>query len=172
MGMTIESGPDGRTVRFDGRILFLTEDPELIRKQLAGEDLDWDPAIKLRDDISTDEITPVWVCYHYDEKLGEYPYVGLECQGERPIGQNDVKGGGFVACVSGKRRGKGFNLKHGTDSLVFLLRVKSLHFCSHPDRDIKSVYPDWKGKLLPPNLVFPYFGTSGSTEEGPSICQY
>ena len=107
MGMTVESGANGPAVRFEGRILFLTEDPELIRKQLAGEDLDWDPSIKLRDDISTDEITPVWVCYHYDEKLGEYPYVALECQGERPVGQNDVKNGGFVACVSGKRRGKG-----------------------------------------------------------------
>ncbi len=107
MGMTLESGPKGPAVRFEGRILFLTEDPELIRQQLAGEDLDWDPSIKLRDDISTDEITPVWVCYHYDEKLGEYPYVGLECEEERPIGHNDVKDGGFVACVSGKRRGKG-----------------------------------------------------------------
>jgi 3-isopropylmalate/(R)-2-methylmalate dehydratase large subunit len=105
--MKLENTPDGPAVRFEGRILFLTEDPELIRKQLAGEDLDWDPSIKLRDDISTDEITPVWVCYHYDEKLGDYPYVGLECQGETPIGENDVKNGGFVACVSGKRRGKG-----------------------------------------------------------------
>jgi 3-isopropylmalate/(R)-2-methylmalate dehydratase large subunit len=96
-----------RCVRFEGRILFLTEDPELIRRQLAGGDLDWDPSIKLRDDISTDEITPGWVCYHYDEKLGEYPYVGLECRGEHPIGRNDVRNGGFVACVSGRRRGKG-----------------------------------------------------------------
>ncbi|NIN71237.1 MAG: 3-isopropylmalate dehydratase [Gemmatimonadetes bacterium] len=107
MGVTFESTASGPTVRFEGRVLFLTESPELIRRQLAGEDLDWDPSIKLRDDISTDEITPGWVCYHYDEKLGEYPYVGLECRGERPVGQNDVKKGGFVACVSGKRRGKG-----------------------------------------------------------------
>src|SRR5882762_854612 len=28
-------------VRFSGRILFLTEDPELIRRQLAGRDLPW-----------------------------------------------------------------------------------------------------------------------------------
>ena len=94
-------------VRLRGRVLFLTEDPELIRRQLAGEDLDWDPSIPLRDDISTDEITPGWVCYHYDEKLGEYPYVGLLCGGEHPIGRNDVKNGGFVCSVSGKRRGKG-----------------------------------------------------------------
>ena len=95
------------TVRFKGRILFLTEDPDLIRRQLAGEDLDWNPSIPLRDDISTDEITPGWVCYHFDEKLGEYPYVGLLCGDERPIGRNDIRRGGFVCSVSGKRRGKG-----------------------------------------------------------------
>jgi 3-isopropylmalate/(R)-2-methylmalate dehydratase large subunit len=95
------------TVRLQGRVLFLTEDPELIRRQLAGEDLEWDPSIPLRNDISTDEITPGWVCYHYDEKLGEYPYVGLLCGGEHPIGRNDVRNGGFVCAVSGKRRGKG-----------------------------------------------------------------
>ena len=95
------------TVRLQGRILFLTEDPDLIRRQLAGEDLEWDPSIPLRSDISTDEITPGWVCYHFDEKLGEYPYVGLLCGGELPIGRHDVKNGGFVCSVSGKRRGKG-----------------------------------------------------------------
>ena len=95
------------TVRLQGRILFLTEDPDLIRRQLAGEDLDWDPTIPLRDDISTDEITPGWVCYHFDEKLGEYPYVGLLCGDEHPIGRNDIRNGGFVCSVSGKRRGKG-----------------------------------------------------------------
>jgi len=94
-------------VKLHGRVLFLTEDPELIRRQLAGEDLEWDPSIPLRDDISTDEITPGWVCYYYDEKLGQYPYVGLRCGGEFPIGKGDVARGGFVAAVSGKRRGKG-----------------------------------------------------------------
>ena len=105
--LEIEQTTEGPAVRIEGRILFLTEDPELLRKQLEGEDIDWNPSIKLRDDISTDEITPGWVCYHYDEKLGEYPYVGLECRGERPVGVGDIKKGGFAVCVSGKRRGKG-----------------------------------------------------------------
>ncbi len=95
------------TVRLKGRILFLTEDPELVRRQLEGEDLEWDPSIPLRDDISTDEITPGWVCYYFDDTLGEYPYAGLLCGGELPVGRNDVKNGGFVCSVSGKRRGKG-----------------------------------------------------------------
>jgi 3-isopropylmalate/(R)-2-methylmalate dehydratase large subunit len=99
-------------VKFQGRILFLTEDPELIRRQLAGEDLPWDTANpqnnpKLRDDISTDEITPAHICFFFDETLGEFPYTGLKCGNEVPIKRGDVKKGGFVAAVSGKRRGKG-----------------------------------------------------------------
>jgi len=116
----IEKRP--QQVRLQGRILFLTEDPELIRKQLAGWDLPWDTQHpgnnpKLRDDISTDEITPAHICFFFDETLGEFPYTGLKCgpggtsgagQGnDTPIRRGDVKQGGFVAAVSGKRRGKG-----------------------------------------------------------------
>ncbi len=106
----IEKRPD--QVKLQGRILFLTEDPELIRRQLAGEDLPWDTRNpqnnpKLRDDISTDEITPAHICFFFDETLGEFPYTGLKCGNEVPIKRGDVKKGGFVAAVSGKRRGKG-----------------------------------------------------------------
>src|SRR5258708_2675277 len=106
----IEKRPD--KVRLQGRILFLTEDPELIKKQLTGCDLPWDtknPANnpKLRDDISTDEITPAHCCFYFDRTLGEIPYVGLRCGDAMPIGRGDVKKGGFVCSVSGKRRGKG-----------------------------------------------------------------
>jgi 3-isopropylmalate/(R)-2-methylmalate dehydratase large subunit len=99
-------------VRLKGRILFLTEDPGLIRRQLAGEDLPWDTKHpennpKLRDDISTDEITPAHLCFYFDQTLGEIPYLGLKCGNEIPIQRGDVKRGGFVAAVSGKRRGKG-----------------------------------------------------------------
>ena len=106
----IDKRPD--KVRLQGRILFLTEDPQLIKRQLAGEDLSWDnknPANnpKLRDDISTDEITPAHYCFYFDETLGEIPYLGLKCGDVLPIGRSAVKKGGFVCAVSGKRRGKG-----------------------------------------------------------------
>ena len=106
----IEKQPD--KVRLQGRILFLTEDPELIKRQLAGEDLPWDTKNpennpKLRDDISTDEITPAHYCFYFDETLGEIPYLGLKCGSVIPIGRGDVKCGGFVCAASGKRRGKG-----------------------------------------------------------------
>jgi len=107
---SIAKRPD--KVRLQGRILFLTEDPELIRRQLNGEDLPWDTKNpqnnpKLRDDISTDEITPAHICFFFDETLGEFPYTGLKCGNDVPIKRGDVKKGGFVAAVSGKRRGKG-----------------------------------------------------------------
>src|SRR5437667_4169344 len=106
----IEKRP--QTVRLQGRILFLTEDPELIKRQLEGEDLAWDSKNpqnnpKLRDDISTDETPPAHICFFFDEALGEFPYTGLKCGNEVPIKRADVKKGGFVAAVSGKRRGKG-----------------------------------------------------------------
>jgi 3-isopropylmalate/(R)-2-methylmalate dehydratase large subunit len=102
-------------IRFDGRVLFLTEDPSLLRRQLAGENLPFDPSApvgsplnpKLRDNISTDEITPAYICYYFDETLGEFPYLGLKAGEEFPIGRGAVKGGGFVCSVAGKRRGKG-----------------------------------------------------------------
>ncbi len=90
-----------------GRLLFLTEDAGLVRRQLDGQDLDWRPGITLRDNISTDEITPAYICYYYDDTLGDFPYLGLKCGEEFPITRGSVKRGGFVASVSGKRRGKG-----------------------------------------------------------------
>ena len=90
-----------------GRALFLTEDPDLLSRQLDGEDLDWSPAMKLRDNISTDEITPAYICYYFDEILGEFPYLGLKAGDRSPIERGSVKRGGFVASVAGKRRGKG-----------------------------------------------------------------
>ena len=94
-------------VRFEGRILFLADDAELIRAQLEGRDQAWPLQAPLRDNISTDEITPAYICYYYDERLGEFPYLGLKAGDDFPITPGSVKAGGFVCSVSGKRRGKG-----------------------------------------------------------------
>ncbi len=94
-------------VQIKGRILFLAEEAELVRTQIEGNDLDINNIPSLRNDISTDEITPAYICYHFDEKLGEFVYIGLKCGDEFPIKRGDVKNGGFEVSVSGKRRGKG-----------------------------------------------------------------
>jgi len=96
-----------KLVRLTGRILFLAEAPELVRSQLEGHDLDPQAIPPLRDNISTDEMTPAYICYHFDETLGDFIYLGLKCGDEFPVKRGDVKRGEFVASVAGKRRGKG-----------------------------------------------------------------
>ncbi len=96
-------------VRLQGRVLFLVDDAELIRRQLDGEELEFTTEVKekLRDQISTDEITPAYICYYFDETLGEFPYLGLRAGDDFPVKQGSVRKGGFVCSVAGKRRGKG-----------------------------------------------------------------
>jgi 3-isopropylmalate/(R)-2-methylmalate dehydratase large subunit len=94
-------------VHFKGRILFLSQDPDVVKRQLGGEDLTLDAALPLRTDVSTDEISPTWITYHYDEKLGEYPYLALKCGDGCPIVAGSVKAGGFGVTVAGTRYGKG-----------------------------------------------------------------
>src|SRR2546421_12576978 len=89
----VEKLPD--QVRLAGRVLLLTSDPGLVRRQLEGEDLAWRPGIALRGDISTDEITPAYICYYYDETLGDFPYLWLKCGDEFPIARGAVKRGGL-----------------------------------------------------------------------------
>src|SRR5262245_44148692 len=93
-----------KSVRIPGRVLSITEDPELLRRQLAGEDLPWDPARPLLASISTDELTPGWVCYYYDETLARYCLVGLR---GGVVKKDDVKDGGFGVIVSGISKGCG-----------------------------------------------------------------
>ncbi|AKM32492.1 3-isopropylmalate dehydratase [Pandoraea faecigallinarum] len=94
-------------IRFDGRVLFLSDDPAIVRRQMSGESLTRAQAGTLRENVSTDEITPVTVMLTYDERLGRYPYVGFKAGNEMPIGEHDVRRGGFQITVAGKRYGKG-----------------------------------------------------------------
>src|SRR6266403_1487097 len=110
----ITKRPDN--VRIAGRILFLTEDTSLIRQQLEarGDEakaLEDELAQRLMNDdlplmnnISTDEITPGWVCFHYDETLGQYVYVGMR---DGAVKKDEVKNGGFAVGVSGLSKGCG-----------------------------------------------------------------
>ena len=84
-------------VKFNGRILFLTEDTSLIRSQLEAQDEEAkaleaelvrrlaNDDLPLMDNISTDEITPGWVCFYYDEILGQYVYVGMREQAVKKV---------------------------------------------------------------------------------------
>ena len=103
-------------IKFSGRILFLTDDTTLIRQQLeatgeAAAQLETELAERLQkghlplmSNISTDEITPGWVCFYYDETLGQYVYVGMR---EGAVKKDEVKNGGFAVVVSGLSKGCG-----------------------------------------------------------------
>ena len=93
------------------RVLFLTKDPGLIRRQLTGEldlrmaDLSVDD---LLDDINTDVMTPAWVCFrHRPEDIARDAYAGLIVEGKRLIPTDALKEGGFEIIVSGYRKGTG-----------------------------------------------------------------
>jgi 3-isopropylmalate/(R)-2-methylmalate dehydratase large subunit len=103
-------------LKFEGRILFLTEDTSLIRQQLEASGVE---ATRLEDElaqrlaaddlplmnnISTDEITPGWVCFYYDETLGHYVYLGMR---DGAVKKDEVKNGGFAVVVSGLSKGCG-----------------------------------------------------------------
>jgi len=93
-----------QNVRISGRVLYLTEDSELLRRQLDGESISRESAAKLVDNISTDEITPGWVCYYFDETLARYSLVGLR---GGVIAKDSIKDGGFGVIVSGRSKGCG-----------------------------------------------------------------
>jgi 3-isopropylmalate/(R)-2-methylmalate dehydratase large subunit len=100
------------TLDLCGRLLFLTTDPDQIERQIAGADLDAVPLETLRDDVSTDEITPMSVLTRFDERLGRVPYVGLRVGGRNPVGMDGVRNGGFCVTVAGNRYGKGSSREH------------------------------------------------------------
>ena len=92
--------------------LYLSQNPELVRAQLNGQVLHREQAGALRDDVSTDEITPVAILSHYDERLGDFAHTGLICGGEQPIGRGALRGAGFDVLVAGQRYGKGSSREH------------------------------------------------------------
>lgn len=102
------------------RVLFLTKDPALITRQLAGElaltmdDLGVDD---LLDDINTDAMTPAWVCFsHRPEDLARDAYAGLIVDGKRLFERDALRDGGFEVIVSGYRKGVGSSRETATQA--------------------------------------------------------
>jgi 3-isopropylmalate/(R)-2-methylmalate dehydratase large subunit len=105
------------------RVLFLTKEPELIRKQLRGEldlqmkDLSVDD---LLDDINTDAMTPAWVCFsHKPEDIARDAYAGLIVDGKRLFEHDALIDGNFEVIVSGYRKGVGSSRETATQCEVW-----------------------------------------------------
>jgi len=93
------------------RILFLTRDPEQIRRQLRGElnlRMEELRAEDLMDDINTDAMTPAWACFdHRPEDIARNAYAGITVEGERLFPQDSLLAGNFEVIVAGYRKGVG-----------------------------------------------------------------
>jgi 3-isopropylmalate/(R)-2-methylmalate dehydratase large subunit len=93
------------------RVMFLTKDPELIRKQLRGElDLRMEDlrVEDLLDDVNTDAMTPAWACFdHKPEDIARNAYAGLSVGKERLFPEGALMSGNFEVIVSGYRKGVG-----------------------------------------------------------------
>ncbi|HEX7679848.1 MAG TPA: aconitate hydratase, partial [Thermoanaerobaculia bacterium] len=105
------------------RVLFLTKDPELIRRQLRGaidlqmKDLTIDD---LLDDINTDAMTPAWVCFsHKPEDIARDAYAGLIVDGKRLFEHDALINGNFEVIVSGYRKGVGSSRETATQCEVW-----------------------------------------------------
>ena len=105
------------------RVLFLTKDPDLIRRQLRGElDLQMKELSidDLLDDINTDAMTPAWVCFDYKpEDIARNAYAGLIVGGERLFPPDALRNGNFEVIVSGLRKGVGSSRETATQCEVF-----------------------------------------------------
>ncbi len=100
------------SIKLSGPVLALTADPGLITAQL-------DPAAALSpaelirepllDNVSTDEIIPAWCCYWYDDRLGDYAYLGLR---HAAPAEGAVRALAPQVIVSGHAKGCGSSREH------------------------------------------------------------
>ncbi|QHI97424.1 3-isopropylmalate dehydratase [Xylophilus rhododendri] len=99
-------------ILFSPRILFLATSAEVVLSCLAGHPPPLAGARPLRDDVSTDEITPLPILTHYDEQLGRYPYTGFRAGDATPVATDAIRAAGIEVVVAGKRYGKGSSREH------------------------------------------------------------
>jgi 3-isopropylmalate/(R)-2-methylmalate dehydratase large subunit len=105
------------------RVLYLTKDPDKIRRQLAGTLTltmnDVSPG-DLLDDINTDAMTPAWVCFDADPaEIAKNAYAGLIVAGQRLFPPNALPTGSFEVIVAGAQKGVGSSRETAAQCEVF-----------------------------------------------------
>ena len=113
------STPDGiidgknERLKVTGNILYLTKDPSLLRRQLAGEKLKEIPRDELLDGISTDEIIPTTSCLSYtgreENHLGNALLTGLR---GGVVKDKEIIDGNFQVLVAGSSFARGSSRIH------------------------------------------------------------
>lgn len=96
----------------DGRILILGTAPGAVERQLAGVDLSLAEAGPLRENISTDEITPLPALLQYGQALARESHTGTRIKDTTPLTEGVLAASGITVIVAGSRYGKGSSREH------------------------------------------------------------
>lgn len=101
------------------RVLYLTKDSDLIRKQIEGIDLTGVKVGDLLSDVSTDAIIPTSACLLHTGKeegyLGDHLLTGLK---DGVIKPGEIRNGNFQAIVAGPAFAKGSSRIHAPIALL------------------------------------------------------
>ena len=127
-------------VMLSGRVLFLCCDPQRVAAQLAGAVFNRaEEAGALREDISTDEISPLPAMVHFDAKLGRYAHTGFTAGGQRPIGVGALQTAGVQVLVGGARYGKGSSREHRMLDRLAVAKLSECTFKPGADENGKPI---------------------------------
>jgi 3-isopropylmalate/(R)-2-methylmalate dehydratase large subunit len=107
------------SIQLSGRTLYLTSDPELLRKQFRGENLDTAPPLTaLYSHVSTDAIIKANPdCYYYDDRLGTLVLRSLG--GGGMVEPGDIRNGSFGMLFAGEGWGEGSSREVAALALLY-----------------------------------------------------
>src|ERR1051326_3465025 len=107
------------SVQLRGRPLYLTSDPQTLRKQFRGDDLKAAPPVAaLYNHVSTDAIIKANPdCYYYDDRLGRLVLRSLG--GGGMVEPGDIRNGGFGMILAGDGWGEGSSREVAALALLY-----------------------------------------------------
>lgn len=132
-----------------GRILYLTQDAELVKRQLDGEDIPTPQASDLAFGVSTDELAPNRICLQYTgnetDLLGSHLLTGFRGSVVKP---GDIMNGNFEVIVAGSSFGRGSSRYHAP---IALKEAGIKVIVTEPERIFEENAVNAGIHILPPN---------------------
>lgn len=150
---------NGEDFRLQGRILILGTAPGAVARQLAGEDITLAAAGPLRDNVSTDEITPLPARLNHGQALARDTHTGTQFGDQTPLTKGALEDSTITVLVAGTRHGKGSSREHAP-----LSDAKLSHQAGPP--------LGHEVRLMPASYVKPYVkGQKNDATDAEAICE-